>query len=84
MDRRRILDHWRLLAEETLMTARAGAWKRKREEFKDRRTTLFKSYEKSPNDLLLALEIKRIDDQIVECTEQIEYENGRLEQVRGV
>jgi hypothetical protein len=66
------------------MTARAGVWKRKREEFKNRRTTLFKSYEKSPNDLLLALEIKRIDDQIAECTQHIEYENGKLEQVPGV
>jgi hypothetical protein len=66
------------------MTARAGVWKRKREEFKIRRNVLFKSYEKSPNDHRLALEIKRIDDQIAECTRQMERENGKLEPVRGV
>jgi len=65
------------------MTARAGVWKRKREGLKDRRTVLFKRYEKSPNDLLLALEIKSIDDHIVECTEQIERENRALEKAGG-
>jgi hypothetical protein len=64
------------------MTARAGVWKRKREDLKNRRTPLFRRYEKSPNDLRLALEIKIIDDQIAECTEQIEQENRGLEPVR--
>jgi hypothetical protein len=58
------------------MTARAGVWKRKREDLQKRRTPLFKRYEKSPNDLRLALEIKMIDDQIVECTQQMERENA--------
>jgi len=58
------------------MTARAGVWKRKREDLKKRRTPLFKRYEKSPNDLRLALEIKVIDDQIAECTQQMELENA--------
>lgn len=66
------------------MTARAGVWKRKREDLKDRRTALFKRYEKSPGELRLALEIKIIDDQIAECTQRIESENRRLEPVRGV
>jgi hypothetical protein len=66
------------------MTARAGVWKRKREDLKNRRTALFKRYEKSPGELRLALEIKSIDDQIAECTQQIECENRRLEPVRGV
>jgi hypothetical protein len=66
------------------VTARAGVWKRKREDLKNRRTALFKSYEKHPGELRLALEIKSIDDQIAECTQQIEYENRRLEPVRGV
>jgi hypothetical protein len=61
---------------ERFMTARAGVWKRKREDLKKRRTPLFKSYEKSPNDLRLALEIKIIDDQIAECTQQMERENA--------
>lgn len=60
------------------MTARAGVWKRKRQDLKNRRTTLFKSFEKSPTDLRLALQIKTIDDQIAECTQQIERENGKL------
>jgi len=58
------------------MTARAGVWKRKREDLKKRRAPLFKSYEKSPNDLRLGLEIKMIDDQITECTQQMERENA--------
>jgi hypothetical protein len=61
------------------VTARAGVWKRKREALKNRRTPLFKTYEKSPGDLRLALEIKLIDDQIAECTQQIEFENRRVE-----
>jgi len=66
------------------MTGRASIWKRKREEFENRRAMLFKSYERSPNDLRLALEIRRIDDQIAEWTQQIERENGKLEPARGV
>jgi hypothetical protein len=58
------------------MTALAGVWKRKREDLKKRRTPLFKRYEKSPGDLHLALEIKRIDDQIAECTQHMERENA--------
>jgi hypothetical protein len=66
------------------VTARAGVWKRKREDLKNRRTALFKRYEKSPGELRLALEIKSIDDQIAECSQQIECENRRLEPVREV
>jgi hypothetical protein len=65
------------------MTARAGVWKRKRKDLKNIRTPLFRGYEKSPNDLRLALEIKIIDDQIAECTERIERENRGLEPVVG-
>lgn len=82
MYRHSILGRWRLVGKESLMTARAGVWKRKREDLKNRRTPLFRRYEKSPNDLRLALEIKIIDDQIAECTEQIEQENRGLEPVR--
>ena len=59
------------------MTALAAVWKRKREGLKNKRTPLFKRYQKSPNDLCLALEIKMIDDQIAECTQQIERENTK-------
>jgi len=66
------------------MTARAGVWKRKREVLKNRRIPLFKRYENSPGDLRLALEIKLIDDQIAECTQQIECENRSLQPTWGV
>jgi hypothetical protein len=59
------------------MTARAGVWKRKRQALQDKRTPLFKRYERSPNDLRLALEIKALDDQIAECTRQLARENER-------
>jgi hypothetical protein len=58
------------------VTACAGVWKRKREELKKRRAPRFKRYEKNPSDLGLALEIRMIDDQIAECTEQMARENA--------
>jgi hypothetical protein len=70
------LGRGRLIARVNYMTARAGVWKRKREDLKKSRTSLFKRYEKSPSDLRLALEIKMIDDQITECTQQMERENA--------
>jgi hypothetical protein len=69
------------------MTARAGVWKKKREDLKYRRISLFQRFEKSPNDLRLALEIKIIDDQIAACTQQMERENsenGMMEPGRRV
>lgn len=74
----------RLIAKETQVTARAGVWKRKREDLMNRRTALFKRYEKSPGELNLALEIKSIDDQIAECTHQIECENRTSARSSGV
>ena len=59
------------------MTARAGIWKRKREDLEDKRAPLFKRYQKTPNELRLALEIRIIDDQIAECTHYIELENHK-------
>lgn len=84
LHRQPVLNRWKLLAEASLMTARAGVWKRKREDLRNRRTPLFKRYEKSPNDLSLAFEIRIIDDQIAECTQQMERENGKLEPVLAV
>ncbi len=59
------------------MTARAGIWKRKREDLENRRDLLFKRYQKTPNELRLALEIRVIDDQIAECTHHIELESQK-------
>jgi hypothetical protein len=76
VNRQSILGHARLAERVDYMTARAGIWKRKREDLKKSRTPLFKRYEKSPSDLRLALEIKIIDDQIAECNQQMERENA--------
>jgi hypothetical protein len=56
------------------MLPTAGVWKRKREDLKSKRTPLFEKYKKSPEDLLLALKIKEIDDEIAECTEHMQQE----------
>jgi hypothetical protein len=66
------------------MTALAGVWKRKRGDLKNRRVPLFKRYEKNPNDLRLALEIKWSDDQIAECTQQVQRANRKLELFHAV
>jgi hypothetical protein len=51
----------------------------KREKLKATRNLLFENFLKAPDDIRLALEIKRIDDQIAECTNQI----SRRETQRG-
>jgi hypothetical protein len=76
VNRQFILGNGTLLSRVNAMTARAGVWKRKREDLKKRRAPQFKRYEKSPNDLGLALEIRLIDDQIAQCTEQMARENA--------
>ena len=81
VNRRLILRQSRLVGRETLVTAGAGVWKRKREDLQNRRTSLFKRFERNPSDLRLALEIRTIDDQIAECTQQMERENLELEPV---
>jgi len=47
---------------------------RKREELKAQRNLLFKRFLRNPLDTHLALKIKVIDDQVAECTEQMERE----------
>jgi len=59
------------------MLATSVDWKSKREELKAKRNPLFKRYLKSPEDTHLALEIKEIDDQIAECTEQMLVKKGK-------
>jgi hypothetical protein len=56
------------------MSPSAGTWKTKREDLRSKRTPLFEKYKKNPNDLLLALKIKVIDDEIAECTEHMQRE----------
>jgi hypothetical protein len=61
------------------MVAAAGVWKKKRDDLKAKRDSLFATYTKRPHDYHLAREIKEIDDQIAECTQHVEQER-RAEQ----
>jgi hypothetical protein len=49
-------------------------WKKKRGELNDKRNVLFKKYSRNPHELALALEIKKIDDEIAECTDKMTRE----------
>ena len=61
------------------MVAVASLWKKKRDDLKARRDSLFAAYSKNPENFHLAREIKDLDDQIAECTPHIEQER-RAEQ----
>jgi hypothetical protein len=61
------------------MVAVASTWKKKRDDLKARRNSLFAAYSKDPENFRLAREIKDIDDEIAECTPHIEQER-RAEQ----
>ena len=55
--------------------ASKNLWKKQRDELSDKRNSLFKRYSRNPHDLELALEIKKIDDEIAECTDKMRREN---------
>jgi hypothetical protein len=61
------------------MVAAAGVWKKRRDDLKARRNSLFETYSKDPQNFHLAREIKDIDDEIAECTQHVEQER-RAEQ----
>jgi hypothetical protein len=61
-----------LVAGINYMFTTSDVQKQKLEELKAKRKLLFDWYEKNPNETRLVLEIKTIDDQIAECTRQIE------------
>lgn len=61
------------------MVAVAGVWKKKRDDLKKRRNSLFDTYSKDPQNFHLAREIKSLDDEIADCTVQVEQER-RAEQ----
>ena len=56
------------------MLAVSGVWKKKRDDLKAKRNSLFEKYAKHPEEFHLALEIKKIDDEIADCTQQVEHE----------
>ena len=61
------------------MVAVATLWKKKRDDLKKKRNSLFDIYSKDPQNFHLAREIKEIDDEIAECTQHVEQER-RAEQ----
>jgi hypothetical protein len=56
------------------MLVAAGVWKKKRDDLKIKRNSLFEKYAKHPEEFQLALEIKKIDDEIADCTQHVEQE----------
>jgi len=56
------------------MLAVASVSKKKRDDLKAKRNSLFEKYAKHPQDFYLALEIKKLDDEIAECTQYVEKE----------
>ncbi len=61
------------------MVATAGVWKKKRDDLKTKRNSLFATYIKDPQNISLAGEIKALDDEIADCTQHVEQER-RAEQ----
>jgi len=50
--------------------------RKKREELKAKRNLLFRRFLKNPQDIHLALRIKRIDDRLAECAEKMEQKRA--------
>jgi len=63
------------------IAARANIWNEKRRVLKVKRDSLFEEYVKRPHDCHLALEIKRIDDEIA-AGNQKEQEGNERAKVR--
>jgi len=61
------------------MVAVASVWKKKRDDLKAKRNSLFETYSRDPQNFHLAREIKSIDDEIADCTVHVEQER-RAEQ----
>ena len=55
----------------------ADVLKKKREDLKAKRDSLFQKYTKHPNDYHFALEIKSLDDEIAECVQKEQESSGR-------
>jgi len=50
-------------------------WTSKREYLRNKRRPLIRDFEDRPSDVVIALKIKAIDDEIAVCTEHIEKEH---------
>ena len=60
------------------MLAIARDWKQKREDLRKQRASLSAEFEKSPTEVILALKLKAIDNEIAECTEHMVKEKAPL------
>jgi hypothetical protein len=49
-------------------------WKKKRDDLNTERNLLFKQYSQTPDNIDLAVRIKKIDDEIAECTDRMSQE----------
>ncbi|MFI5092389.1 MAG: hypothetical protein WCE50_02995 [Candidatus Acidiferrum sp.] len=56
------------------MLAVASGLKKKLDDLRSKRSSLFERYAKHPQDYHLALEIKKLDDEIADCTQHVEQE----------
>jgi hypothetical protein len=59
------------------IAAKSNVWKERRQVLRKKRDSLFKEYTARPQDYHLALEIKKIDDEIAECSQKEQDANGR-------
>jgi hypothetical protein len=59
------------------IVAPSNVWKEKRRVLKTKRDSLFKEYVNRPQEYKLALEIKKIDDEIAECNQKEQEGNER-------
>jgi len=57
------------------MGSSASVWESRREDLKSERRPLIGNFEKCPSDVVLALKIKAIDDEIAVCTEHMRREH---------
>jgi len=57
------------------MLSNASVWKSKLEDLRSERRPLIGDFENRPSDVVLALKIKAIDDEIAVCTEHIRRQN---------
>jgi hypothetical protein len=57
------------------MLPNESSWKSKLDDLKSERRPLIGNFESHPSDVVLALKIKAIDDEIAVCTEHIRREN---------
>jgi len=49
-------------------------WKKVRQELRARRIELFDRFVKNPGNISLAIEIKMLDDEMLDCTEHLQCE----------